>query len=299
MAFDRECRRALKPVKPRVAADIAPRSTRAKSTLESDYESDPSNTTQNDKSNNVRESKKIRTTKWKRIPSSKSLTPDIQRQNGRCLSPEDRPSSRSSPREDNACGTGEVGRKSVVTKANRDSKTTPTNFKAQIGKEDTLKKRVTENPDVSRLCGSSTENKPALTNTEKPAAKEIVSIRSAGERASSPAAPRKLDVSHSSITVAVTLEMSDGSNSAPHQPASAQTQTSDSEPVLEYLGTAQPEQGRFKDSHVNIRHASPELEKTKEDSVSDHCVNISGLENLEACSIIPDDSQPLLQVRLH
>lgn len=261
--------------------------------MESDYESDPSSCTQNDKSNDVRESRKTRTTTRKRNPSSKSPTPDIQRQNGRCLSPEARSSSRSSPSKDQ-CKTGEVGRKSAVVKAKKDSRVTP-NLKAQLAKEETIKKRVTEIPNDSRLCKSSLENKPSLNNTEKPAAKETFSIRSTGIRARSPAAPRKMDVSRSSTTDAVTIDTANGLNSALLQPASALPQTSDSEPSLEHLVMVQPEPGRSKDSHVDIRHTSPEMQKTKRDSLGDHCGDNLEPENLETS--IPE-VQPLRQVRL-
>jgi hypothetical protein len=272
MVFDGECRRAMKPVKPSVPADNPPRSARAKSSLESDYESDPSSTTQNDKSNDVPESRNIKPTARKRNPSSKSPSPHIQRQNGRCSSPEARPPSRSSPSKDH-CKTGEVGRRSVAAKAKKDSRVTPTNPRAQLAKEETLRKRVTENPDDSRLCKSSLESKPTLTNTEKPAAKEKISIRSTGARARSPAAPRKVHVSRSSTT-------------------------SGSEPVLEHLVTVQPEPGRSKNPHAHTRHTPTEVQKTPGDSAGVHCGISSEPQNLEAYSLIPDEAQPLLQVRL-
>jgi hypothetical protein len=298
MVFDGECRRAMKPVKPSVPADNPPRSARAKSSLESDYESDPSSTTQNDKSNDVPESRNIKPTARKRNPSSKSPSPHIQRQNGRCSSPEARPPSRSSPSKDH-CKTGEVGRRSVAAKAKKDSRVTPTNPRAQLAKEETLRKRVTENPDDSRLCKSSLESKPTLTNTEKPAAKEKISIRSTGARARSPAAPRKVHVSRSSTTDAVTLDTSDGSNSALLQPAApALPQTSGSEPVLEHLVTVQPEPGRSKNPHAHTRHTPTEVQKTPGDSAGVHCGISSEPQNLEAYSLIPDEAQPLLQVRL-
>ncbi|KAG0626322.1 hypothetical protein M758_2G118800 [Ceratodon purpureus] len=285
-----------KPVKPRVAADNTPRSARAKSTLESDYESDPSSCTQNDKSNDVRESRKVRASTRKSNPSSKSPTPDIQRRNGRCVSPEARSTSRSSPSREH-CKTGEVGRKSPVVKAKKDSRVTPSSPKAQLAKEEILKKRVTEIPDDSRLRKSSSENRPTLNNAEKPATKETFSIRSAGARSRSPAAPRKLDVNRSSSSDAVTLDTSKSLDSA-LQPALTQPQISASEPILEHHEMVQPEPGISKDSHVDIPHTSPEVQKTERDSLGDHCGDSSEPKNLDVCIAVLEEAEPLHQMSI-
>lgn len=296
VVFDNECRR-MKPITPRAAADNAPHSARGKS-LESDNESDPSGTAQDDKSNNVSESSKMRTTPRKRNPSSTTSTP---RQNGRCSSPEVRPLSRSLPSKDHVCGTGEVGRKFAAAKAKSDNRAASVNPKKQSAKEEILKKRVTENPDISRLCnGSSLENKLTLTKTEKLVTKETFFKRSASARALSAAAPRKLDAtgSRSSTTDALTHDRSNCSNSAPLQPLSAHSQTSDSEPVLEHLVTVQPAPGTFKDPHAYIRDTSPDEHITGENSVDDHNGDTSQLQNLEAYSVLQGEAQPPLQVRL-
>lgn len=296
-----------KPIKSRVAIETTPQSATAEGILESDYETNPSSMTQHDKSSTICESRKTTTPIKKPNPRSRSPTPEIQRKQGQATFLEARPTLlKSLPSKDQIRGAGTIGWKAQLANGKKDVRPLPAIPKAQLAKEEILKRRVNESSATSRLRSSNLENE----SVEKFVGKETFSTKAPGARIRSSsvvklkqpkkgiellgAPPKKEDGNCPTTADPITPHKSSSSDlDVQIQLASVQVQLSDSEYAMEHLKAVQgPNLGSSKEPLVR---QLPEVQKLERVCIDDSTT--AQLSNFETCGAILDEPQLLLQIQ--